>query len=164
MQWDRDGRVQKVSFWKIFYDECVQNHPQEIITIEQWSKSWAEQSICSCWDQDTRQGAQPYLLAGLVSTRGHSHCWCTSLLPHSPVFSALLHRDTFMVRKDWVETLKHHKHLCCRWPWPNNIRIHFDLGLHCLNMISENLIWTFPQIISAGFAGIFGFELRDISF
>jgi hypothetical protein len=30
------------------------------------------------------------------------------------VFSALLHTDTFTVRKDWVETLKYHGYLCCK--------------------------------------------------
>ena len=84
MQWDRDWRLPKISFLKIFYDESFQNHTQELIAIEQLLKGWAEQSIYSCWDQDIGQGAQPYLLVGLVSTRGHTHCWRTSLLPRSP--------------------------------------------------------------------------------
>ena len=50
------------------------------------------------------------------------------------VVLTLLHTDPFTIRKNWVETLKYHDYLCCKWPWPNNIRIHFDLGLHCFNM------------------------------
>ena len=139
MQWYRDEGVKEHPILWMFYVENIQNCTQDKLLL---NISWkvGKDQVHSPFKPRTSGRA-----LSLTCLRGWWAHMATAIADALlsrravPVFSALLLTDTFTVRKDWAETLKYHGYLCCEWPCPNNIRIHFDLGLHCVNMSSN---WT----------------------
>ena len=76
-------------------------------------------------------------LLGWGADTATSIAGASSSFPTVLVYLALRHTDTYILRKDRVEMLTLNQYLSYKWPWPHDSILHFDLVLHCLNMISH---------------------------
>ena len=90
----------------MFYVENIQNHAQDKLLLNICWKVGQDQVHCPFKPSNLGRGLSLTCLRGwwahVATAIADAFLSCSAVL----VFSALLHTDTFMVRKDWVETLK----------------------------------------------------------